>query len=519
MDLKKLATTINAIQNTVNNNEVLSTSLISKKLSKLASVYPEDKTIGAMMIVFDKIADTKPTITRKEFKDMYNKHYTYLTTFANHFSDELGIVKKAEVKVTKEHKELNINDYRDSTIVDTVLNKVFASSDKSIKNPESFKKAEGFVSFYLDSIGIKPQNVKCVDCSTSAFIVSASYETPKGSTQIYIPLSKNMEASVFVGNDGPVNIGRDSIISYIKSNAGKKIKYSTVNILGALEKFADSKVSDAEIAASKLKLKGAEVFAAPTITGQEIKEVEQKDLNIPKLSEASSFEERFTSSKYESVNKYGEELLQKAASAVDNTLNGLGINAVKIKVGKPIKNGVMFSVVSTDQKTFQVPVKFANNLPLSPEVALINGNLSKLDKTFVNVLSQEGQDKRAFASAYDLCLLADVDLFNYIKNSVMNNEMDKAQAGLLVLKDRDEKLYREATQGIINGLFVKTASVKHQCSKIIKLATSKYHVCGHTGLPLNKIKHDEYGNCIPVYRSNVDDSYEGGYFMTSKILG
>ena len=52
----------------------------------------------------------------------------------------------------------------------------------------------------------------------------------------------------------------------------------------------------------------------------------------------------------------------------------------------------------------------------------------------------------------------------------------------------------------------------------MKTKHSKYILCSHTNLPLHKIYVDAQGDCQPIYRKGQDNSYEGAYFMNSKVL-
>lgn len=57
------------------------------------------------------------------------------------------------------------------------------------------------------------------------------------------------------------------------------------------------------------------------------------------------------------------------------------------------------------------------------------------------------------------------------------------------------------------------------CSMIVKSSASEHPICGHTGLPIHKVYQDQYGNCLPLYRKGMAESYEGAMFNNSKIFG
>jgi hypothetical protein len=53
---------------------------------------------------------------------------------------------------------------------------------------------------------------------------------------------------------------------------------------------------------------------------------------------------------------------------------------------------------------------------------------------------------------------------------------------------------------------------------IVKNAHSSHRICGHTNLPLHKVYQDKEGNCRPLYRKEMDETYQGAYFLNSKIF-
>jgi hypothetical protein len=85
----------------------------------------------------------------------------------------------------------------------------------------------------------------------------------------------------------------------------------------------------------------------------------------------------------------------------------------------------------------------------------------------------------------------------------------------------DAKAYVVAFRIFASGLGDSKVEAKEEsaCKMVMKTASSQHPVCGHTGLPLHKVYQDEHGNCRPLYRKGMDESYEGAYFMNHKIFG
>jgi hypothetical protein len=111
-------------------------------------------------------------------------------------------------------------------------------------------------------------------------------------------------------------------------------------------------------------------------------------------------------------------------------------------------------------------------------------------------------------------------LVDAVRDAMASQNHLKAEDALHVLKTSgDEVAYKTAYNLYISGLNVKTASAeeKTECQAQVKTAHSKYMICSHTGLTVNKVYQDKYGNCQPLYRRGMDDSSEGGFFTNSRV--
>ncbi len=146
--------------------------------------------------------------------------------------------------------------------------------------------------------------------------------------------------------------------------------------------------------------------------------------------------------------------------------------------------------------------------------------VSSFSKEGVNQLYVNNQsDFKVAAAASPQYALKPSDLISNIKTSLHEGNADKAEDALNVLANAgDEKAYAIGFQAFLDGLGNKTAAVSATCSHIIKNASSEHPICSHTGLPVHKTYLDKEGNCRPLYRKGVDESYEGAFFM-NKIFG
>jgi hypothetical protein len=72
----------------------------------------------------------------------------------------------------------------------------------------------------------------------------------------------------------------------------------------------------------------------------------------------------------------------------------------------------------------------------------------------------------------------------------------------------------------MTGLGVKeAASATVKCGHTQHRKTSEHPICAQTGLPVHRVYQDQDGNCRPLYRRGMDETYEGAVFNNSKIFG
>lgn len=151
---------------------------------------------------------------------------------------------------------------------------------------------------------------------------------------------------------------------------------------------------------------------------------------------------------------------------------------------------------------------------------ICNGSPAPFTKESVNQLYVQNQsDFKAAASASPMFDLKPNELIETIKQAMNDENHAKAQDALNVLRSLgDAKIYALGFQAFLQGLGNKKEA-QTSCSKPIKTASSSHPVCSHTGLPIHKVYQDKDGNCRPLYRKGMDETYQGGFFMNAKIFG
>lgn len=538
MSLDKIQQLVGSLSKTLENNERIATPILAAKLAKATVAYPGDQTIGAMSRVISKMASNNTTfISKADLKSLYTKLHSRNTKFAELFSDELGAVDALPSPqiMQRDESSLQVNPYE---VGDTVLANALASVfDKhtpvKMYSQTLANKALASVASSLDAWNLKPNALSVDDGNEKFLVIKADYETPKGVTSIYIPIetpnNKVSEASVFMANAGPQELNHVAIKSYLKVHAGHKAKINGTNILAVLTKAASEnrEVSDTEIALTKLTAsrQGQSEFFQNSIIGQKMATASKQDVELPKSEEFASFEEQFTSARGQAAWQFGAETVAMARNHIIRELTSYGHKNPQVVVAKNDDSTIFYNVsLDAGRVGFVVPVKLASGKLIKPSVMLCNGSLEAFTQEGINKLYvQNHSDFRAAAGASTLSAMKPSELINNLRTSLAEGNYAKAEDALNVLAHcGDARAYASGFQAYMSGLAnVKTASSEEQvkCGHAVHSKVSEHPICAQTGLPTHKVYQDQHGNCRPLYRRGMDETYEGAVFNNSKIFG
>lgn len=526
---------VNSITKMVEASEKIALPVLSVKLKKVAEAHPYDQTIIAMTNVVSKLSESKTFISQAEFKSLYNKLYTRNTKFAEYFKDEIGNVNNLATPTFAPKNEAPISsDF--GTVADPVLadalNTAFGNkAPLKLYSKELAQKAKRSVSMNLENWNLKASKLEVESGNEHFIVVKADYDTPKGITSVLVPVEVNkdkvLEPSVFMANAGPQNLNHLNLKQYITSFAGTKLKVRANDIIDVLTKAISGtqEVSDAELALTKLNSSKEKIGDVGNIIGLTVQATSKNfEVNLPKVSEADSFAAKFSNPSGVANFKFGTEKINLGRDVIYRELVGFGIKNPQITVLSCDDSTVFYAVAINGGKTaFKVPVKFANNRLVNPDLLLCNGSVLPFTKTSINKLFvNDESDYKVAAVASPLYSLKPSDLVQNVREAMTEGNFAKAEDALNVLQQHgDEIAYRTALAAYMDGLSMKkiASATESQCSMIVKSASSKHPVCGHTGLPTHKVYQDAYGNCHPLYRKGMEESYQGAFFMNSKIFG
>lgn len=536
MSLDKMQQLVSSLVKSVEDNEKVVVGVLAAKLAKCVDAYPEDKTIGGMHRVISKMADNNAIfISRAQLKELYNKLYTRNTKFADLFQEELHIDANLETAKAPQHDDsVEVKPYEvQDQILANALGSVF---DKTLPvkmySQVAANRAQKYVLSSLESWNLHPNDLT-VDSGNDKFIViKADYDTPKGITSFYVPLQIEgntvIEASIFMGNSGPQELNHVALKEYLTKNAGNKLKITGSGILHVLTEAISNKreLTDTEVALTKLNAirQGKSEFFQDSIVGQELTKEVEKDVELPRYEEALTFEKKFASEVGQAVFQFGEEAVKNGRNHIVRELNGFGNKNPQVVVGKSDKTTIYYHVALDGGRVgFTVPVKVNGEKINKPAFILANGVVSEFSQAGINKLYQENAgDYRAAAIASPQFELKSSDLLDNIRAALSENNLVKAEDALNVLYAQgDAKTYALGFNLYMDGLsgIKKEAAVECGCSMTIKNASSQHLICGHTGLPINKIYQDKDGNCRPLYRRGMEETYDGATFINAKIFG
>lgn len=536
MSLDKIQQLVSSLAKSVENNERLATPLLAVKLAKCVTAHPHDQTLGMVSRVVRDLVDHNTLFIRKaDFKQLYQQMYSRGSKFAELFQEELGEAPPdPAVTIFPRDEAVKANPYHvGDQVLANALESVF---DKHLPlkmySQPLADKALKSVGNTLDAWNLRPVALTVSTGSDKFLVIKADYDTPKGITSFYVPVEIQnkdiVEASVFMGNAGPQELNHTNIKSYLTSLTGSKLVIDAASILNVLTKASSEQreVSDAELALTRLtaKRQGKSEFFQNQVIGQKVAEASRKDVELPRSEEVDTFEKKFNTVAGLASLQFGTEKIDTARNHIVRELAAFGHRNPQIVVTGHDDNTIYFGVsIDTGKAAFTVPVKLVGGKLTKPTVLLCNGAAASFNQTGVNQLVSECRlDSKVAAAASNHATLKPSEVINNLRQAVVEGNYTKAEDALNVLANSgDVKAYATAFQIYKDGL-AGHKQAESKCKHVIKsakTAVSEHPVCSQTGLPTNKIYQDKDGNCRPLYRRGMDETYEGAVFNNAKIFG
>jgi len=530
--ISQLSDQVNKAIATIKDSETVSVPVLVVRLEKLASQDPSDYTVLAMRRVLSKLeTNQKNFISKALLKDLYHKHYVSGTRFAEHFANELGDMPSIKTPVyAAKAPEISIDPYSGADpVLANALSSIMNHEPVRMFSKDAAKQAVSIVEDNLDLWNLHASKVNVIAGNEQFLVVQADYDTPKGKTSVLIPVEvlkgKVLEPMIFMANVGAKELNNANLKSYLSGNAGARLDIRAEAVLEALTNQFAKQAEISEVALAAIKIKADRQVQVPyfsdTILGQKIEpEVKNAMVEIPKAEGFQSFAEKFETPLGVASFKFGIDLVNLGRDSIVRALAGFGVKSPSITVASVNDNTIGYAVSLNDRRaSFVVPVKVANNRVINPEVLVCNGAVKPLNKQGIaSMLINKETDVKAAVAVSGQSGLSTSDLIDNVRSAVADENHSKAEDALNVLAAKGDKTaYKTALAIYMDGLADKLNEVS-KCSMVIQSKTSHQPVCGHTGLPLDKVYQTKEGACAPLYHRKLAENYVPALMNTYKVF-
>jgi len=529
-DINNFKKAMDVVTNVIEAKEKFLVGPLAIRLSRAAEENPGDTTIHSMSAFLRLKAEKEMFISKAELNSVYNKFYTTGTHCAEYFDKEIS--KQADFQGNKMNRDPNEGSYdyfksADPLLVNALESAFDPKAPLKLYSKEIAKSAENVCNKELSYFPVQPAKIETVAGNEDVLLCKASYETPKGQSHVLIPVEiagdKALFPTVFVSEAGFETLNHDNLGKHLIASVGKNFKANVDAILNVIKTAKhgvkpDEALNDVE----KIVIKASLNKKANVVENGLYFELNDKNSGDVKLEskaeEVETFAQKLSSAKGIAEVTYGKSVVDVGRTMIRQAMESFG-HKVQVVVAD-VNNTQVVYAVSNGVTGLKVPVKFANNRPVPPTVALAGGMVESFDKDGVDKLFSE-QDFAKASLASEFYGSKPSELIETIKVSMSNRDFTKAEDALNVLANSgDEKAYQFGMSVYLNELgskgVEKTASV-HKCAMQIKSPNSIHIMCGHMNLPLNKVYQDAQGNCLPLYRKNAEHTNESGSFLDSKI--
>lgn len=525
-DLNDFKKAMNTITAAIEANEKFLVGPLAVRLTKACDENPGDQTIYSLASFLRSKADKDMFISKAELNKVYDKLYTYGSEASSYLENEL--VKKdikESTKMARDNENFDLFRSADSSLVNA-LESVFdkTASYKPYSN-EIAKLAENSCAKELSYFPVTPAKIEVIAGNEDVILCKASYETPKGQSHVLIPVEisegKALFPSVFVTTAGFEDLNKDNLGKHLVKSAGKHFQVNVdtiLNVIKTAKHGTTESLSDVERIVIKAELnKKAESYNHDSMFF-EITEKTAGDVKLVADSEdVQSFAERLGSTKGIAEITFGKKAVNAGKLMIIQAMKSFGHN-VQVAISD-VNTDTVFYSASNGVGGIKVPVKFANELPVPPSIALANGVVESFDEAGIDKLFNEGDVKQAALSSVFYGSKPN-ELIETIKIAMSEQNFAKAEEALNVLANfGDDKAYNFGFSTYMAGLNAKpidkTASI-NKCAMQIKSPNSIHVLCGHTNMPLSKVYQDKNGDCLPLYRQNSEET-TGGSFLDSRI--
>ncbi|MFZ4795892.1 MAG: hypothetical protein ACOYMA_00265 [Bacteroidia bacterium] len=544
-------------------NEKFPLPLLAAKARKAALNDLGDQSIRVLSTVLTKMSENgKIFITRGEFKNICSKFASTNSSINDYFSEELG--PQAEAKpdrplagqATQEHRGLysQADSFMSNALSDLwdSEGKINKEAKSNLFDPLVAKQAQKLTNLELTRLGVSPKNVNVFAGTDSFIICDASYETPKGESHLLIPveISKSgaLIPNLFVSKHGLADLSRETVKQHVLASAGRSFNVNSKLLIDTLN-FAKqaSTMSEFEIKAlalqdhvnnNKIRKTASNRMEMPfSDNGIFIKEIDSNKsqnvmMQMPKAPEFEKFASSLSSERGKAEFIFGQDIINNTKRAIISKVASFGYSPQVSVASCDKEDDIVVYAVRVD--TPNGPAGFEVMAEMHKDKAVLPSIISVADKAYdftsegiASITRSNYTDYKTVATVSPLYELKSTDILENIRTAANNGDFKSAEEALLVLAEKgNQEVYSQGLAEYMRSVHAssnlslkKQAAQKSGCTRMIKVSTHSNPVCGHLNVPLDQVYQNEHGECVPKYRKNMTNTYEGAFFNTSKIFG
>jgi hypothetical protein len=565
IETKDIIRIANDLDIAINNNEKFAVPILAARATKGALNNPGDETLRMISNVLSKMSESgKLFISKGEFNEIYTKFATKNTKAKEYFISELNKVAcelKDRELAGKEVKEIDLYEGADQTISNAFSSlwddngKIAKTAEYKSYNPKVAEKANYITNLQFAKLGVNTKDVKTFAGTDKFILCDAVCETPNGDSHILVPVEISTSGVLipvmFINKHGFVDLNENTLEKHFKEFAGKNLNINSEKIFELLHTASNIETLDefglqvlaAQNAVKQNRKIDTSVGDLLSIVGQEdfIKSASTGDYSgynnvLNKLCEASE-----AKASKEDVNLFGSYLesakgiaeLTFSKSVVENGRNiiaskiaSFGYNP-QITITACDDNSITYAIAIATKNGplgFEVISEVENEKPLVPYIMAVSDKAYDFTvEGLQSAINDKVNNTKILAVISPLYDLKSSEIVAIVKQASSTGDYQIAEEALNILSEKaDFESYASALNEYMKGLngeISKQACKSDcKCTRIIKASNRGNPLCGHLNLPLDQVYQDNNGNCIPKYRKNMNDTYEGMLFNTSKIF-
>ena len=559
---KDLIEAVSQINSGFKQEEKFPLPLLAVRAKKAALENQSDQSLRLIANVFTKMSENgKIFITRGELKNICSKFNGSNNNVIKCFAEELDLPEAPKDRqiagqASEEIKDLYIE--ADQTIANALLGMWDATGkpqkvgEYKLYDPNKAKQAQTITNLELTRMGIGPKSVNTFSGTDSFIFCDATYETPKGEAHLLIPVELSKSGALiptfFVSKHGFADLNKNTIEEHILTSAGKNFNVNSNALLNALSVMKDASVMDdfeikalaiQEAVNNKKMVKEASSrderqmpFASNGILMQEVDKEESIMVALPQSKDFEKFASSLNSSKGVAEFVFGELVVRSAKDAISSKITSFGYKPqISVLACDDADNTITYAVkidTGNGPVGFEAMAEINNGKAVLPSMLVAADKAYDFSKEGINSIIRSNEtDYKSVAAVSPMYELKSSEILENIRTAADVGDFKTAEEALTVLAEKSDKEtyslglaeYIRSVNASSNKQLQKKASVKSCCKRIVKSSTHSAPICGHLNMPLDKVYQNEQGECVPLYRKGMDNTYEGVLFNTSKIFG